>query len=165
MLPRLSCGDAITGNAVQLLAQDRNVPLAQPGQGCAHAVGLPAGGLLQVGEFSSLGPLQQLQDSFQLAARAPAWRSSCIGFAVGFPFYGAFIMLENVHSGVGLNTPIMVVNIIQSWLLQALPILILVEVFDMPATVIWWLFSFSGLASAMGMYWYYRRGRWLTVKV
>ena len=86
-------------------------------------------------------------------------------FAIGFPFYGAFIMLENVHSGVGLNMPVMVVNIIQSWLLQALPILVLVKFFNMPATVIWWLFTIAGLASTAGMYWYYRRGRWLTVEV
>ncbi len=86
-------------------------------------------------------------------------------FAVGFPFYGAFIMLENVHSGVGLNTPVMVVNIIQSWLLQALPILVAVKFFNMPATVIWWLFTIAGMASTLGMYWYYRKGRWLTAEV
>jgi len=39
-------------------------------------------------------------------------------FAVGFPFFGAFIMLEQIHVGVGLNTPFMVVSVIHSWGLQ-----------------------------------------------
>lgn len=86
-------------------------------------------------------------------------------FALGLPFFGAYEMLVQIHSGVGLNTPSMVVILIQSWLLQTLPILLLVRVAHMPETAVWWILSASGAVCAAGMYWYYRTGKWLTVKV
>ena len=85
--------------------------------------------------------------------------------AIGFPAFGAFITLEQIHSGVGLNTPYMVVSVIHGWCLQALPALLVVKIFGMPQTAIWWVFTASGFISASIFYIYYRRGRWLTVKV
>ncbi len=86
-------------------------------------------------------------------------------WAFGFPAFGAFIMLEQVHSGVGLNTPFMVMSVIHGWGLQVLPALIVTSYLHLDMTAVWWVFTISGYISAMIFYTYYRRGRWLTVKV
>ena len=85
--------------------------------------------------------------------------------SIAFPAIGAFLMLEQVHGGVGLNTPSMVVSIIHSWGLQVLPILLAVKVFDADIETVWWLLAQAGWTSVLIFYLYYRRGRWLTVKV
>lgn len=85
--------------------------------------------------------------------------------AVGYPFFGAFIMLEQVHLGVGLNTPFMIVSIIHSWALQVLPAVIVTQVFGWPQTAVWWVLTISGMITTVAFYWYYQRGRWLTAKV
>ncbi len=84
---------------------------------------------------------------------------------LGFPFFGAFIMMEQIHMGVGLNTPTMIVSIIHAWGLQVGPVLIATELLGLGETAIWWIFSVSGIISSIGFYWYYRRGRWLEMKV
>jgi putative MATE family efflux protein len=86
-------------------------------------------------------------------------------WAFGFPFFGAFIMMESIHMGVGLNVPPMIVNTIHGWLLQVLPALVITQYFDMAQTAIWWVLAFSGVISSTGFYFYYRRGRWMTFKV
>ena len=86
-------------------------------------------------------------------------------FAVGFPFIGAFIMIEEIHMGVGLNTPTMIMNIIHSWGLEALPIYVLTVLLVLNQTAVWWTISASGVLSSAVFYAYYRRGRWLTIKV
>lgn len=86
-------------------------------------------------------------------------------FAVGFPFIGAFIMIEEIHIGVGLNTPAMVMNIIHSWVLETLPIYFLTVPLALGQTSVWWTISAAGVVSTAAFYFYYRRGRWLTVKV
>lgn len=86
-------------------------------------------------------------------------------FAFSFPFFGAFIMMEEIHMGVGLNTPTMIVDIIHSWGFQVLPIIILVEVLGFGQTAIWWSLACAGMISSTGFYMYYRRGKWLQQKV
>lgn len=86
-------------------------------------------------------------------------------FSYCFPFFGAFIMIEEIHMGVGLNTPTMIVDIIHSWGFQVLPILILIQVFGYGQTAIWWALTCAGMISSIGFYIYYRRGRWLKQKV
>jgi putative MATE family efflux protein len=86
-------------------------------------------------------------------------------FAIGFPFIGAFIMMEEVLVGAGLNTPAMIMNIIHSWLLEAVPIYLLTNHLDFGETAIWWTISAASVITAFAFYTYYRRGRWLTVKV
>lgn len=86
-------------------------------------------------------------------------------FAFCFPFFGAFIMIEEIHMGVGLNTPTMIVNIIHSWGFQVLPIIILTQVFGYGQNAIWWSLACAGMISSTGFYIYYRRGRWLKQKV
>ncbi len=86
-------------------------------------------------------------------------------FALCFPFMGLYLMIAEIHMGVGLNTPTMVVNVIHSWGLEVLPILVLTQYFDFNQDVIWWVITGATVMSSLGFYWYYRRGRWLTVKV
>jgi putative MATE family efflux protein len=86
-------------------------------------------------------------------------------FAIGFPFIGAFIMMEEIHMGVGLNSPAMVMNIIHSWALEAFPIYVLTITLTFNQTAIWWTISLASIVTAGLFYLYYRRGRWLTVKV
>jgi len=85
--------------------------------------------------------------------------------ALGFPFIGLFLMVEEIHAGVGMNKPSMIYNLLHSWVLQILPIIILTQWLHMGVTAIWWCISLSGVVSSAAFYLYYRRGRWLTAKV
>jgi Na+-driven multidrug efflux pump len=86
-------------------------------------------------------------------------------FASGFPFLGAFLMMEEIHIGVGLNTPTMVMSIIHAWVFQAFPIYLLTQLWDFEVTAIWWTICLSLVISSIMFYFYYRRGRWMTVQV
>jgi putative MATE family efflux protein len=86
-------------------------------------------------------------------------------FAVGYPFFGIFIMLENIHSGVGLNTPIMVFVTIHAWGFQILPSLFVTKVLGYDQTAVWIVLTASGMLTSIFFYLYYRRGKWLTVSV
>lgn len=82
-------------------------------------------------------------------------------FAIGFPFIGAWIMVAAVHLGVGLNTPTMVVNIINAWILEIIPIYFFTQHFGLGVEFIWWTMSLASVICAFGFYFYYKRGRWL----
>lgn len=86
-------------------------------------------------------------------------------FAIGFPFIGAYIMLEEIHLGVGLNTPAMVITVIHSWGFQVLPIVLATEVFGFGEISVWCVFGAAIAVSAVIFYLYYRRGKWLTIKL
>ncbi len=86
-------------------------------------------------------------------------------FAIGMPFFGGLIMLETIHSGVGLNTPYMVISTINSWGFQLLPALVLTQFLGFDQSAVWWCASISGALATAIFYIYYRRGRWLTIKV
>ena len=86
-------------------------------------------------------------------------------WAFGFPAFGAFVMLEQIHSGVGLNTPFMVMSIVHAWIFQVIPIFIVTKYLHLDMTYIWWIFTISGFISALIFYSYFKRGRWLTNKV
>jgi putative MATE family efflux protein len=86
-------------------------------------------------------------------------------FAFCFPFLGLFIMVEEIHMGVGLNTPIMVFQIIHSWLLQVVPIMIIIHVLDLSEIAVWWTITGSVMVSSLAVYTYYLQGRWLTAKI
>lgn len=86
-------------------------------------------------------------------------------FALSYPFFGIFIMLEHIHSGVGLNAPIMVLITIHAWGLQVIPSLLVTNVFGFDQTAIWVVLTCSGVVTSMLFYLYYRRGKWLTVSV
>ncbi len=86
-------------------------------------------------------------------------------WSFGFPAYGVFIMLEQIHSGVGHNKPFMVMSVIHGWGLQVIPALIVTSFLGFDKIAVWWIFTVSGYISAMIFYIYFRRGKWLTVKV
>jgi putative MATE family efflux protein len=85
--------------------------------------------------------------------------------ALCMPFMGALMMIEYVHVGVGLNTPAMVVNIINAWILQVIPIFVIRQFFDCGEMVVWWIMTVAAAVSACLFYTYYRRGKWLTIRV
>lgn len=85
--------------------------------------------------------------------------------ALGLPFFGAYMMIEEIHLGVGLNTPAMVMDIVHAWVFQVGPILVLTNLMGFRQTAIWWTISISGALISVVFYLYYQRGRWLTVKV
>lgn len=86
-------------------------------------------------------------------------------FVVGFPFVGVFIMLVQIHIGVGLNSPTMVFNIIHAWFLEVIPIYIMTIYFDLTELAIWWIITGATFIISITFYMYYQRGKWLTHKV
>ena len=86
-------------------------------------------------------------------------------FALAFPGLAVYLMIEEIHLGVGLNTPIMVFSIIHSWFLQVLPIFLITSVLNMGEIAVWWVLTISECLTAAAIFVYYRRGRWLTVSV
>jgi putative MATE family efflux protein len=86
-------------------------------------------------------------------------------FAAGFPFLGAYFIIEGIHTGVGLNSPAMIMSIIHAWLLELVPIFLLTRVWGCPETSIWWTMSIAAALASTAFYLYYRRGRWLRVRL
>ncbi|HUV30389.1 MAG TPA: MATE family efflux transporter [Acidobacteriota bacterium] len=86
-------------------------------------------------------------------------------YSLAFPFFGVFLMIEEIHVGVGLNAPMMVFTVIHSWLLQVVPVFLITTVFHLNQVAVWWAMMLAGCVTAAMVYAYYRRGRWLTVKV
>jgi len=85
--------------------------------------------------------------------------------ALAFPSFGVAITVEEIHMGVGLNSPMMIFDIIYAWGLQVLPILLFTAVFGLGQEVVWWTITISSNVICVVMFVYYRRGRWLTVSV
>jgi len=85
--------------------------------------------------------------------------------ALALPFIGIFIMIEEIHVGVGLNAPMMIFSVIHSWALQVVPIFLLITFLDITQTAVWWTLLAADIVGTVMVYMYYRRGRWLTVKV
>ena len=86
-------------------------------------------------------------------------------FALGFPFMAVLLMIEEIHTGVGMNTPAMIVNVINAWLLEVVPVVVLTQYYDFPEEVIWWVISGASVVSSTVFYLYYRKGKWLTAKL
>jgi putative MATE family efflux protein len=85
--------------------------------------------------------------------------------AFAFPGYGVFFMVDGIHVGVGLNTPMMVFSMIRAWLFLVIPAYLVVHAFEYNQVSVWWVVVASSLAAAVMVYVYYRRGRWLTIQV
>jgi len=86
-------------------------------------------------------------------------------FALGFPFIGALIMIEQIYAGVGLNTPAMITNAGNAWLLQIPAIYVLTQILSLDQNSVWWAMNISYTIAVIGLYIYFRRGQWLHVKV
>jgi putative MATE family efflux protein len=85
--------------------------------------------------------------------------------ALAFPFWGIYIMLEEIHAGVGLNIPAMVITSVGAWLIQVPFIYAFTNWFGFDQVSIWWILVFSIILSTGVFYIYFRRGQWLEVKV
>ena len=85
--------------------------------------------------------------------------------AFAFPALGLFLMVEEIHMGVGLNAPLMVFSIIHSWGLQVTPIFLAVTFLSGSPSTVWWLITLSINLTSISVFIYYLRGRWLTIKV
>ena len=85
--------------------------------------------------------------------------------AIGLPFLALHLTIENVYGGVGENRPAMTVNIIHSWILEVPVIYLCVKALHLGPNAVWWAITGATFLSAMGFYFYFRRGRWLDVKV
>ncbi|MEE8577228.1 MAG: MATE family efflux transporter, partial [candidate division Zixibacteria bacterium] len=86
-------------------------------------------------------------------------------WAFGYIFYAVYIMIEDIHVGVGLNTPMMIITTIHSWGFQVLPAIVVTQIFGLDYKAVWWVLACSGMITSVVCLWYYRRGRWLTVKL
>jgi len=85
--------------------------------------------------------------------------------AIGFPFTGIYLMLEQVYGGVGLNRPAMVVSVGHSWVLEIPAIYIFTQILNYNQDIVWWTITAATFVSAIGFYWYYRKGQWLEATV
>lgn len=85
--------------------------------------------------------------------------------AIGFPFMGLFMMVEEIHMGVGMNTPGMIANIVHAWPMEVLLIFLFTQHFGFGVESIWWIITLSGSVTAAAFYLYYRGGKWLTAEV
>jgi len=85
--------------------------------------------------------------------------------AIGFPFMGVLIIVEEIYTGVGLNTPAMIVNAGEAWILQIPAIYVLTQILNFNQDAIWLTITGAVAISATAFYFYFRRGQWLNVKV
>jgi putative MATE family efflux protein len=85
--------------------------------------------------------------------------------AIGFPFLGFHLMIENVYTGVGENRPAMTFNIIHSWFLEIPAIYITTQLLNLNEVAVWWSISCATAVSAIAYFLYFRNGRWLQVRV
>ena len=113
--------------------------------------------------FLFAGPIARLFFSDPNTVRHTETLLRIVAFA--FPGYGVFFMVDGIHVGVGLNTPMMVFSMIRAWVLLVVPAFIVIHAFDFDQVSVWWVIVGSSLIAAMLVYWYYRRGRWLTSHV
>jgi putative MATE family efflux protein len=85
--------------------------------------------------------------------------------ALGMPFLGLYLTVENVYTGVGENRPTMVLNILHSWVLEIPAVYVTTQVLGLDQTAVWWSLTGALFVSALLYYAYFRRGQWLHVKV
>jgi len=85
--------------------------------------------------------------------------------ALGFPLYGMHIMMENIYTGVGENRPPMFINILHAWIVEIPAVYITTRLLGFDQNAVWWSITGATLVSVIVFYLYFRKGRWLDVKV
>lgn len=85
--------------------------------------------------------------------------------AVAFPFIGAFIMMENIHSGAGDTVPPMIFSVLLDWVFMLAPVFVGTRWLGFGPTEVWWTITFAVVAATVAFYGYYRRGTWMHRKV
>jgi len=78
---------------------------------------------------------------------------------------GLNLMIEMIYSGVGENRPAMITTIIYAWVLQVPVIFVTTQLLNLNQQAIWWSITFASIVSSIGFYLYFKRGKWLAVKV
>ena len=86
-------------------------------------------------------------------------------FAISFPFIAAFIMMITALSGVGMNKPTMIANVLHSWGLEVAPIWWMTTHGGMPPVAVWWVMTVGEVANCLVFAAWYRRGTWLDHRV
>jgi len=85
--------------------------------------------------------------------------------ALGMPFLGIHLTIENVYGGVGQNIPPMIMNMIHAWVLEIPAVYACVNIFKLGPEAVWWSIVAASVVAATAFYIYFRRGDWLKVKV
>lgn len=81
--------------------------------------------------------------------------------AVGFPFLGLYIILEEVFAGAGDNVPSMIIGMIYSWALEIPLVLLFTKIFGFNQNGVWWAIVLATFVGSSLFYFWYRKGRWL----
>jgi len=85
--------------------------------------------------------------------------------AVGFPLLGMSIMMENIYTGVGENRPPMFFNILHAWILEIPAVFVTTRLLGLDQNAVWWSITGATIVSVTAFYLYFRKGRWLDVKI
>jgi putative MATE family efflux protein len=85
--------------------------------------------------------------------------------AIGFPFLGLYIILEEIFAGGGDNVPSMIIGMIYSWGLEIPLILLFTKVFGFNQNGVWWAIVLATIIGSSIFYYWYRKGMWLKRKV
>ena len=81
--------------------------------------------------------------------------------AVSFPFTGAFIIMENVHSGAGDTVPPMMYNVLLDWIFLVPVVVVGTKWLGFDATHVWWTITGAVIAATTAFYFHFRKERWL----
>lgn len=85
--------------------------------------------------------------------------------AIGFPFLGLSLMMENVYTGAGENRPAMIYYILQAWCMEIPGVYLTTQILHLDQNAVWWTMTATIIISVLAFYLYFRRGKWLHVKV
>lgn len=85
--------------------------------------------------------------------------------AIGFPFLGLYLILENIYTGVGENRPAMFFNILHAWALEIPAVYLCTQLWGMGQEAVWWSITGATIISTLIFYYYFSKGKWLDVKV
>jgi Na+-driven multidrug efflux pump len=85
--------------------------------------------------------------------------------AVGFPCLAFHIVIESIYTGVGENRPAMLINILHAWVLEIPAVYVTTRLLGFDQNAVWWSVTCATFISALVFYGYFRKGKWLHVKV
>ena len=85
--------------------------------------------------------------------------------AIGLPFVGVYLIMENCFTGAGNNLPPMVFGIITGWVLEIPLILLALKVLGWGEIGIWWSLTIATIVGSLLMFWWFSKGHWLHSRV
>lgn len=78
------------------------------------------------------------------------------------PFYGLWIIAEQIFHGAGDNIPPMLISVITSWVVEIPSIVLLTQALGFNQAAVWWVRVVYGFAGAAIALLWLRRGKWVT---